>query len=123
MEENIVGNIIKGTVSGIESYGIFVKINDHISGLIHISEISTGYVRNINDYAEIGDTIFVEVLEVNNNQAKLSIKNISHKSGDKLEKKKIIETKSGFTTLEKNLPRWIEENIKNSKKHINSIDK
>lgn len=123
MNENIIGKIIKGTVSGIESYGIFVKINEQINGLIHISEISNGYVRNINDYARIGETIFAEVLEINNNQAKLSIKNISPKTGAKIEKKKIKETNSGFATLEKKLPIWIKENLKNNKKHINSIDK
>lgn len=119
------GEIIKGIVSGIENYGVFIKIDELYNGLIHISEISDGFVRNIGDYVKIGDTIYVEVLEVdeNNNQAKLSIKNISYKIGTKIEKKKIVETKLGFSTLEKNLPFWIEENIKNNKKQINSIDK
>jgi len=125
MEKNMTGEIVKGIVSGIENYGIFVKIDEQTSGLIHISEISNGYVRNINDYAQVGDTIYVEVLELNtnNNQARLSIKNVSYKVGSKIEKKKIVETKHGFSTLEKNLPRWIEENIKNNKKQLNSIDK
>jgi len=125
MNENMTGQIIKGVVSGIEDYGIFVKINDQISGLVHISEVSNGYVRNIRDYAEVGDDIYVEVLELNkkDNHAKLSIKNISSKSGTRIEVRKIVETEHGFETLQKKLPQWIEENIKNNKKQINSIDK
>ena len=119
------GEIIKGTVSGIENYGIFIKIDDFYNGLIHISEISDGFVRNIEDYVKIGDIIYAEVLEIDDNshQAKLSIKNISYRVGTRIEKKKIVETKLGFKTLEKNLPIWIEENIKKNKKEINSIDK
>lgn len=125
MSRYINGEIIKGTVSGIENYGIFIKIDESYNGLIHISEISDGFVRNVEDYVKIGDTIYAEVLEIDDNshQAKLSIKNISYRVGTRIEKKKIVETKLGFKTLEKNLPIWIEENIKKSKKEINSIDK
>ena len=36
MEDLVVGSVVKGEVTGIENYGIFVKINDDYSGLIHI---------------------------------------------------------------------------------------
>jgi len=119
------GDIVKGIVSGIENYGIFIKLDEQYSGLIHISEISDGYVRNIEDYVKVGDTIYTEILDIDyqNHQVKLSIKNISYKIGTRVQKKKIVETKHGFTTLEKKLPLWIEENIKKCKKQINSIDK
>lgn len=119
------GKIVKGVVSGIENYGVFVKIDEYYSGLIHISEISNNYVNSINDYVKIGDTIYVEVLNLNEelSQMKLSIKNIAYKKGPILICKKIFETRSGFKTLSKKLPVWIEENLKNNKKQINSIDK
>ena len=119
------GKIVKGTVSGIESYGIFIKLDELYSGLIHISEISDGFVKNIEDYVKIDDVIYAEILEVDedNRQVRLSIKNILYKVGTKMERKKIQETKLGFKTLEKNLPIWIEESIKKSKKELNSIDK
>lgn len=125
MTKYIKGKIVKAVVSGIENYGIFVKVDDQYSGLIHISEISDSYVRNICDYTNIGDTIYTKVLDINEetHQLKLSIKNIPYKTGVKTQKRKIIETSLGFSTLERNLPRWIEENIKKNKKQINSIDK
>ena len=47
------GKIVKGTVTGIESYGAFVSLDDYYSGLIHISEISHDFVKNTHDYVEI----------------------------------------------------------------------
>ena len=119
------GKIVKGVVSGIENYGAFVKLDEYYSGLIHISEISNGFVRDINDYVNVGDTIYVEILNINEDlsQMKLSIKNIAYKQGSKSKKRKIVETNTGFTTLERKLPQWIEENLKNNKKQLNTIDK
>ena len=72
-----VGNIVTGCVTGIEKYGIFVSLDNYYSGLVHISEISDSFVRNINDYVNIGETIKVKIIESNNNDfhVKLSIKN------------------------------------------------
>ena len=112
------GKIVKGIVSGIESYGVFIKFDDYYTGLIHISEISNGYVKQIKDYVKIGDTIYTEILEVDKqlNHLKLSIKNIKYKPQQKIKIKKIIETKQGFKTLAYKLPKWIEKNIKINKK-------
>lgn len=107
------GKIVKAVVSGIESYGVFVTLDEYYSGLIHISEISHGFVKNITDYVNIGENINVEILEVDNelSHLKLSIKNINYKIINKNKKKKIVETPHGFSTLEYKLPIWIEENI------------
>ena len=42
-----VGDTIKCVVTGFKEYGIFVRVNDEYNGLIHISEISNNYIRNI----------------------------------------------------------------------------
>ena len=111
------GRIIRGTVSGIESYGVFVSCDDYYTGLIHISEISHGFVKNITDYVKIGDLIYVEVLDVDEElgHLKLSIKNIEYKKNIVIKRKKIKETSLGFKTLEYKLPIWIEESIKKAK--------
>ena len=49
-----VGKIVKGTVTGIENYGAFVSLENDYTGLIHISEISYGYVKDISNYLKIG---------------------------------------------------------------------
>ncbi len=113
------GNIIKGTVSGIEKYGIFIALDEYYTGLIHISEISHNYVRNINDIAKVGDNIFVKVLEIDEEKfrVKLSIKDINYKMKESFRKKEIVETKSGFVTLSQKLPIWIEESLQKIHKH------
>lgn len=112
------GKIVKGIVSGIESYGAFVIFDEYYTGLIHISEISHDYVKKITDYININDTIYTEILEVDNemNHLKLSIKNIKYKPQQKKHLKKIVETKQGFKTLAYKLPKWIEKNLETIKK-------
>lgn len=111
------GRIIRGTVTGIESYGVFVSCDDYYTGLIHISEISHGFVKNINDFVKIGDLIQVEILDVDEElgHLKLSIKNIDYKKKISLKRKMIKETPLGFRTLEYKLPIWIDESLKKIK--------
>ena len=114
MEKYEKGKIIKGTVSGIEPYGIFVNIDEYYTGLIHISEVSTGFVRDPAHFANVGETINVQILDIDEKecQMKLSIKNISYRDRAKRRRRQIIETKSGFKTLAYKLPFWIDENLK-----------
>ena len=101
--------IVLGMVTGIEQYGIFVSLDEYYSGLIHISEISDGYVKDINNFVNIGETIKVKVLEEDDDDyhVKLSIKNVNYRINRN--KSKIPETGSGFEILSKNLPIWINE--------------
>ena len=115
MDNFNIGDIVTGVVTGIENYGIFVSLGEHGSGLIHISEVSDYFVRNINDYVELNETIKVKIIDVDseNNHYKLSIKNFKYRNKNK-NNTKIVETKSGFSNLEKALNMWILE--KNNKK-------
>lgn len=107
-----VDSIIKAKVTGISKYGIFVNIDNKYSGLIHISEISDNFVKDINDYAKIGDIINVKILDIDeiNNQMKLSIKNIDYLFTKNSSRTKELE--KGFEPLKKQLNIWIEEKIK-----------
>lgn len=112
------GNIVRGIVTGIENYGIFISCDEYYSGLIHISEISHGFVKDVHDFVTIGEDIYVEILDVDHDlcQLKLSIKNITYKSNGVSKKQKIQETRSGFRTLAYLLPFWIDNSLKNFKK-------
>lgn len=112
MPQYRVGDIVTVRVTGIEKYGIFVGLDEYYSGLIHISEISEGFVRNINDYVNLGETIKAKVLEVEEEDlhVKLSIKGIDYRINRK-RKTKILETELGFSTLEACLDGWILEKL------------
>ncbi len=119
------GKVVKGTVTYIESYGAFMSFDEYYNGLIHISEISKGFVKDIHDFVNVGDNIYVEILEVDEEEAhlKLSIKNINYKINGKPKRSKIVETPKGFSTLASKLPKWTEEKIKILKNAQNSVDK
>ena len=124
MDNIKIGDIIEVTVTGIQKYGAFVLINEKYDGLIHISEISSGYVKNINDYIKIGDKIYAEIINVDedSNQLRLSIKDIDYKKdGAKL--KRMAETKDGFKPLKDNLETWINQKIKEITDKINKEKK
>lgn len=112
------GRIVRGIVTGIEPYGVFISCDDYYTGLIHISEISHSFVKNINDFVKIGDLIFVEILDVDEElgHLKLSIKNIEYKKDIIVKRKQIKETPLGFNSLEYKLPIWIDESLKKIKK-------
>jgi len=116
------GKIVRATVTGLESYGAFVSLDEYYSGLIHISEISHNFVKDIRDFVKIGDNIYVEIIDVDDKlgHLSLSIKNINYYVKPIVKKRKIHETSLGFKTLAYKLPYWIEESIEKTK---NSIDK
>ena len=108
------GRIIRCTVTAIEPYGAFVSCDDYYTGLIHISEISHGYVKSINNFIKVGEVISAEILEVDEElgHLRLSIKNISKYKRKMYRRSKIKETSSGFKSLAYHLPLWIDESLK-----------
>lgn len=104
-----INDVINCTVCGIEKYGIFIRTDDDYTGLIHISEISSDFVRNVGDYAKVGEKIKCQVLDVNDDakQLKLTIKYLNFKEG--YSREEISKLDSGFDTLKSKLPEWIKE--------------
>ena len=112
-----LNNIVKGQVTGITPYGVFVSLEDDYSGLVHISEVSNKFVKNLNDLFSIGDIINVKVLDINEDkrEVKLSIKKIDYKVEHQLSM--IPESGSGFGLLHANLKNWTNQKIKEIKKN------
>ena len=104
-------DMIKCEVTGVNSYGIFTKCESDYTGLVHISEISDGFVKDVNSYAQVGDIIWCRVIEIDeeNKHLKLSIKHIDYKKDGKAIG--IIESRRGFKPLKEQLPVWTSEKI------------
>jgi len=111
MDKYKVNDVIECIVTGIENYGIFVKVDYEYNGLIHISQISKDFVRSVNDYITIGERIKAQILAIDEEdlKMKLSIKNIDYKTNKN--SKKILESPRGFEPLANNLAYWIEEKL------------
>lgn len=113
-----IGDIIDVTITGIQPYGAFASLPDHTSGLIHISEISDKFVRNVENFVHIDDIIKVKVIDIDEktHQAKLSLKALhtakrKYKRAYKNQREKIQETPLGFSPLKEKLPEWINSGI------------
>ncbi|MDQ0509058.1 General stress protein 13 [Aedoeadaptatus ivorii] len=79
-----VGSILDGVVTGIVKFGAFVQLDDAHSGLVHISEISDEYVKEVSDHLSKGMKVKVKVLNIESDgKIALSIKQAQPKSANK----------------------------------------
>ena len=70
-----VGSIIEGRVTDITRFGAFVEVAPQKKGLVHISEVSNDFVKDVSDYLKRGQTVKVKVLSLGDNgRIELSIK-------------------------------------------------
>ncbi len=63
-EEIEVGNRYTGKVTRIEKFGAFVELPNGVQGLVRISDLSDRYVKKVEDVVKVGETVTVEVIEV-----------------------------------------------------------
>ena len=79
-----VGAKLQGKVSGITNFGAFVDLGSRKTGLVHISEVSDGYVKDINEVLKVGDEVTVLVTSVGNDgKIGLSIRKAQDGGGKK----------------------------------------
>ncbi len=116
------GQIVEGKITGIQPYGAFVALDHHVSGLIHISEISDGFVRDIGSYVTVGETVRVKIIDFDEtaNQARLSLKAIrrtynKNKRRPVQGKATLPPMKTGFGSIAANMDRWIEDALEEMK--------
>lgn len=107
-------DVVKCMVTAIESYGFFVNTELGYSGLVHISEMSNGYVSDITKFVSIGNVIYCTIIDIDEDlgQLKLSIKNINYKSR---KKDTLVSDPNGFLPLKNMLDIWILEKEKEYK--------
>ena len=73
-----VGNILPGKVTGITNFGAFVDLGNRKTGLVHISEVSNSYIKDIKDVLTVGDEVQVKVMEIaGDGKVSLSIRRAS----------------------------------------------
>lgn len=68
-----LGKIYTGKVVRIEEYGAFVEILPNIVGLLHISEVAPYRVKNIKDEINLGDTITVKVIDIDEDNKRIRL--------------------------------------------------
>ncbi|MCX6716442.1 MAG: S1 RNA-binding domain-containing protein [Candidatus Taylorbacteria bacterium] len=89
-----VGDILDGTVTGVVDFGVFVKVEEGLEGLVHISEIDWSLVEDPRALFKIGQKVRVKVIEVKDGKISLSIKALKEnpwvEAGKKYGKDKVV---------------------------------
>ncbi|HSU80370.1 MAG TPA: S1 domain-containing post-transcriptional regulator GSP13 [Candidatus Angelobacter sp.] len=121
LDQSNVGDIIEGKVTGIKPFGAFVAIDNDTQGLVHISEVSHSFVKDLNEHLHVGDTVKVKILKIDEDSKKISLSirqtepaperkpaPARRPSGASV-KKQQSDDKPGFNTLEQKLKDWLKE--------------
>lgn len=116
-----VGDTVIGKVTGVKPYALFLSFEGGIKGLLHISELSDAYIRDIEKYGSVGDEIKVQILSIDqsNSFLRVSVKRIpedeqysTHVNESRIY---LSDNEKDFSVLEEKLPTWIEETLKKVK--------
>ena len=88
-----VGAIVDGKVTGITGFGAFVELGGGKSGLVHISEISESYVKDVNEYLSIGQPVRVMIIGTDKGRINLSMRKAQPKPKPEPERSDSFEDK------------------------------
>ncbi len=69
-----VGDTVEGEVTGVVDFGVFVKLEQGLEGLVHISELDWGLVEDPRALFKVGDAVRVKVIEIKEGKISLSVK-------------------------------------------------
>lgn len=110
-----IGDKITGTITGIKPYGAFVALDNGTTGLIHISEIKTGYIENIYQLLSVGDKVLVQVVDFDEftQKASLSLRTLEEEKHHLHRRHRFSNSRChiGFKPLAAHLPLWIAESM------------
>ena len=116
-----VGDLIIGKVTSVKPYALFLAFDDGSKGLLHISELSDAYIRDIEKFGSINDEIKVKVISIDetNGFLRVSYKKVpenerfsTHVNESRIH---LEESEKDFSELEKRLPTWINDTLKKVK--------
>lgn len=109
-----VGQLVIGKVYNVKPYALFLSFDEHTTGLLHISEISDSFVRDIEKYGSVGDEIKVKVLSIDkeNGFLRVSYKQVPPEeaySSHVNQRKLPVTTEEEFLPLKEKLDEWIND--------------
>jgi len=115
IEEYKIGMTVYGKITGVKPYGAFVGFEDGVVGLIHISELSNGFVKDIHNYVSVGDYCMLKVIDIDyeHKQLRLSYKALADNNRKYIRRVKFLgmpNDQIGFASLASKMPEWLGEN-------------
>jgi translation initiation factor 2 subunit 1 len=98
------GELVVGKVDDIEDFGVFVDLEEYEGkrGLVHVSEVASGWIKNVRDHVTEGSTVVAKVLEIDegSQQIDLSIKDVNeHQRKEKIQEWKNEQKADAWMTI------------------------
>lgn len=94
-----IGSVMKGVVDSLQNYGAFIRLEDGLSGLVHVSQISNKRVKYPSDVLNKGDEVEVKVIGIKDGKISLSMKALEEKVEEPIEKVHIPKAENIGTSL------------------------
>jgi small subunit ribosomal protein S1 len=94
------GQLVKGKVTKITNFGVFVGLEDGLEGLLHISELAEHKVENPEDVVKVGEEIEVKILRVDADERKIGLSRKRVEWGEEEEKAEAEATNGAGTPAE-----------------------
>ena len=109
-----IGMTVYGKITSIKPYGAFVSFDNGVSGLIHISELSNGFVRDVGSFVKVDEHVMLKVIDIDvpHKQLRLSFKALSQNNRRRTRRVRyqgLPESQIGFSSLSEAMPKWIKE--------------
>ena len=98
-----VGQVIQGKISRLLPFGAFIRIEDKLEGLIHISELSYDHVDKVEDVLKVGDEVEARIIKLVPEEQKigLSLKGVHGKDGEDSDQTESTESQDKESSQEK----------------------
>ena len=94
-----IGTVMEGTVETLQNYGAFIKLEDGLSGLVHVSQISQKRVKTPGDVLAVGDTVKVKIIGIKDGKISLSMKVLEEAPRETEERVEIPKSENIGTSL------------------------
>lgn len=109
--------ILEGKVTGVQPYGAFIALDNQVQGLVHISEVKHGYIKNIEEVLQVNEQVTVQIIDIDEYSQKISLSLRSLEEQvppSPYQRKKYFTNRKkhiGFETLGNQMPIWISETL------------
>lgn len=94
-----VGAVMEGTVDTLQNYGAFINLDNNLSGLVHISQISKKHIKSPGEVLKTGDTVKVKVIGIKDGKISLSMRALEEAQEEAEERVEIPKSENIGTSL------------------------
>ena len=118
-----INDLVIGKVENVKPYAVFLSFPNGTRGLLHISEISDSFIKDIEKFLSEGDEVKVKVLNIDesNGFMRVSLKQVSQEerfsTHKNVKRKKVENSEEDFAPLLERLPSWIEHTLEKAKEN------